>query len=525
MGSIKNLLRSKRFLGFCSVIFIAGTVSSLFCRARSLPVWSSSMAPAFEGPSLRFQCPRCGSFHFMTVDRPFGSKIERTRFARCPGCGFAEVPVSPNSWVEGESVRVAPHGFDFGPFHRWEPVAFELSDEEENGTVSEGIAVEQAASDTAASDKTARRRGSEQNFSKRTLGLKRVVGLPGETVEIDRGDLRVNGRIAAKPNFDFARVPLPTVRPVRLPDRILFQNRPPKPFLTGEEPQGGIPTPITNLPAAERIEPIPLDRIENVRDFILEFPFPFEITSNGVTPGRTEPFETTSNGTESSGVKSNEMNRPPLQILANQGDRFWLVVLDVKNNRAVISQRPNSEPEQADEAFAALSPDSFPADSARTVSLQGKSGRFILAFCDRLAVLQVQSGREITELARIPERADAAAVSTVTATPTAMEPTTVKNPPITTPFAIVADSSNGGNDKDAGTAPVSERQLETFRVFRDLHYSVPSNGRSQWTLGDDDYLLLGDNAAVSRDARDWKHPTVPRNRIHRISRTRTDASE
>lgn len=407
------------------------------------------MIPDYWGPCWSLQCPKCGQAQFFTVDRPFGRKLETTRFTYCPGCGFSEVPIRSVPLKEGESVRLWPRFLSFGRPERWEAVAFDRSDGKRG----------KAAFDLADGE--------------RTLGFKRVVGLPGETVEIDRGDLRVNGRIATKKSLGFARVPLRTIRPVRQADRVLFQNLPPKPFLEGEEPGEAIPTPITNIPQAGRVEPIPIDRVENVRDFILEFPLTYWPTSR------------------------------PLKILVNQGDRFWLAVIDRQADRVILYQRRNSEPERCEEAFAALSDGSFPSESARTVSFGGKTdymGYLSLAFCDRQAVLRIRGDLWETELARIPEDSDVR--------PAAAE----KNPPITTPFAILIGEPN---DRQGGIAPTPD-QLGAFRFFRDIHYSVPKEGGSKWTLGDDEYLLLGDNSAVSIDARDWNPPGVRRDRIRRI---------
>jgi hypothetical protein len=52
-------------------------------------------------------------------------------------------------------------------------------------------------------------------------------------------------------------------------------------------------------------------------------------------------------------------------------------------------------------------------------------------------------------------------------------------------------------------------------VTRDIYY-LPPPGRGNWKigpLGDDQYVLLGDNTAVSQDSRSWKHPEIDRSQL------------
>ena len=53
---------------------------------------------------------------------------------------------------------------------------------------------------------------------------------------------------------------------------------------------------------------------------------------------------------------------------------------------------------------------------------------------------------------------------------------------------------------------------ERVLVERDVHYTVsgdPWQERSDWTLGDDEYFVLGDNSPASSDSRSWPKAGVP----------------
>jgi hypothetical protein len=52
-------------------------------------------------------------------------------------------------------------------------------------------------------------------------------------------------------------------------------------------------------------------------------------------------------------------------------------------------------------------------------------------------------------------------------------------------------------------------------ITRDVYY-LPPPGRGNWKtgrLGEDQYVLLGDNAAISQDSRSWTEPAIGRSRL------------
>lgn len=122
-----------------------------------LVVSGGSMAPTLLGTHRQWQCVDCG--------QPFACDLESLpatgASAVCPNCGAANDPAR-GADVAGDRVLVDRSAFLWRTPRRWETVAFRSP---ENPDV---------------------------------LCIKRVVGLPGEVVDIVAGDVLVNGAVASK---------------------------------------------------------------------------------------------------------------------------------------------------------------------------------------------------------------------------------------------------------------------------------------------------------------------------------------
>jgi signal peptidase I len=121
-------------------------------------VVSASMAETLRGPHRQVRCRDCGlGFAFGAEGASLGSK------AVCPHCGCAENESARAAQVAGDRLMVDKLTFRFRGPRRWEPVAF---------------------------------RHPERP---RETSVKRVVGLPGESIEIRHGDIYVEGVLQRKP--------------------------------------------------------------------------------------------------------------------------------------------------------------------------------------------------------------------------------------------------------------------------------------------------------------------------------------
>lgn len=119
-------------------------------------VAGGSMAPTLLGNHYALECAECGFRFAVGADHP------ANRFATCSSCGYDQNPIDETAVTGGDGVLVDRSALRLRRPRRWEVVAFRGPD-----------------------------RSSE-------FYLKRVVGLPGESIEIRDGDIYVSGRIARK---------------------------------------------------------------------------------------------------------------------------------------------------------------------------------------------------------------------------------------------------------------------------------------------------------------------------------------
>ena len=121
---------------------------------------TGSMAPHLLGYHKHVVCPECG-FGFARgtdIDDP----SNQPRVATCINCGQTEIDVAEVPRNEGDQLLVHKLPWIFSEIRRWEPMVFRRPDRAT------------------------------------TAFVKRVVGLPGETVQLVGGNIHANGRICRK---------------------------------------------------------------------------------------------------------------------------------------------------------------------------------------------------------------------------------------------------------------------------------------------------------------------------------------
>lgn len=147
-----------RLLLEISALGVVGVLVLRTFALESFVVPSSSMAPTLIGVHKIVHCPRCGyplSVGALADGHAYGP-------AACPNCQYADIDVAAVAEQDGDRVLVNKGAFAFRRPRRWEVVAFRGTDE-----------------------------------PGKTL-VKRVVGLPGETVVIHDGDIYVDGHVVRK---------------------------------------------------------------------------------------------------------------------------------------------------------------------------------------------------------------------------------------------------------------------------------------------------------------------------------------
>lgn len=146
-------------------------------QAEGYMISTGSMAPSLLGYHKQVICPRCdyaftygvayddsvSSNRFQAPRHSNGEVIHQSgQYATCPNCSTHSIDLSNVPRNEGDQLLVFKHAYYLKRPQRWEVAVF-------------------------------------QNPMKPTQAyVKRVVGLPGESVQVKQGDLYINGKIQRK---------------------------------------------------------------------------------------------------------------------------------------------------------------------------------------------------------------------------------------------------------------------------------------------------------------------------------------
>lgn len=147
-------------------LLLVGRVAAIRGLVQPIRIASGSMAPFLLGPHAVFACADCG---FRLACEPESSDTGRPMV--CPNCGHRQDPAA-GPLVAGERVVLDRTAGHLCPPRRWETVAYR-------------------------SDAVPQR-----------WETKRVVGLPGERLEIRGGDIYADGRILRKTLAELRQVAL-----------------------------------------------------------------------------------------------------------------------------------------------------------------------------------------------------------------------------------------------------------------------------------------------------------------------------
>ena len=126
-------------------------------------VSGASMSPTFHGAHFVLHCPQCATAFSVETDDEAPTLPNELPLRRgiCPACAFAQTPVPSDAWRPGDRILVNLAALSLRAIRRWDVVLFRSPEDGQ-------------------------------------LTVKRVVGLPGETLRIRDGDILINGQIAVK---------------------------------------------------------------------------------------------------------------------------------------------------------------------------------------------------------------------------------------------------------------------------------------------------------------------------------------
>ena len=139
------------------VVLCLGVLMFRTFSAEAYVVPTGSMAPTLMGYHRELTCPNCGFVFVIGVDEE-GHPPRPV----CPNCGKNDLDRVTAVECNGDRVLVQKFLYDFRPPRRWEVAVFHFPGEPAQAYV------------------------------------KRVVGLPGESVQIVDGNVVIDGRVARK---------------------------------------------------------------------------------------------------------------------------------------------------------------------------------------------------------------------------------------------------------------------------------------------------------------------------------------
>lgn len=123
-----------------------------------IEVSGSSMAPALQGPHRVARCDTCDSQFSVTIDPgPVAGRVT------CPACGKRGIDISRCPLLAGDTIWIDRTAYLFHPPRRWDVVVFHCPNDASQYCV------------------------------------KRIVGLPGEVIGIDGGNVVANGQVVSPP--------------------------------------------------------------------------------------------------------------------------------------------------------------------------------------------------------------------------------------------------------------------------------------------------------------------------------------
>ncbi len=401
--------------------------------AEAYIVPTGSMASTLLGNHEEVVCPNCGTRFTLGLDED-----GRAGRAVCPNCGQTDFGRVPSVACGGDRVLVQKFLYDLRRPRRWEVAVFHYPGEPSQPYV------------------------------------KRIVGLPGEAVQIVGGDVVIDGRVARKSLreqramhvlvFDNNHVPSDINR---YPRWVLRRGRPSHGLASGWRAEGTRFVHEPTDPAAD-----PIDWLEYLH---------WQPEQARYAPVHDfNPY----NGGELRGENRIADLMLEARLDLGAGVRSVVVRIDSGSDRFVVT---------------------LPVEDVAPIEVR-RNGRLLIPDHPKagLAATWMRARPVLLEASVMDRRLMVA----------------LDDEPLFDPI----DYENPASGPEAGESPVAlgvrggSLTVGDLRIYRDIYYTTalaniprrPFGVDSPYLLGPDEFFVLGDNSPVSNDSRFWSaSPVVP----------------
>lgn len=406
---------------------------------------TGSMADTLKGAHFRLRCPQCGyqydhgfvpHYYGMPEDTIPPGPVAIRQETRCPSCGY-RVPAGEKIPVaNGDRILVLKCIYQFEDPHRWDVIVFKNPI------------------------------NPAENY------IKRLIGLPGETIEVIDGDVYIDGLIARKPPQVQKELWMPIYdndfRPVNPNQSGAFNGHPWKPPFRFE----GTAWKISEEDPTQLLLDSPAGR-------------PSTLAYNAPT---ADDSDTSANGFADTYAYNEVFNYRRMPIVSDLMFRFYVNPADSQGQIGVTLSK-------------------YGVDYKGWISLDGT-----------MTLAKVDKGQE-TILATKKVNAPAPGVRTL-----------VKFANVDHRLLLEFDgnelSAELGRTSDAMKRDIAilpraeifgagKLTLSHVALFRDVHYTGREGTRparavegNPFKLNQDEFFAMGDNSPNSEDGRWWGQPTV-----------------